>query len=615
MSADKNVRAPVEGPDALAQQMATARKLRAEAQYDLEMAFSRGLYTGWLGGINNQQLVHAHFGKKRGVYLGEVRRLQGERVVLRLAGPLKPGDGVVFDAGHPEEDEEGGRIYDLERRGREAVLGFGRGDINFHRVHPGDKLWKTSDPERERRLRQSFAGEEPHFQRPITLAVHGCAGRPLTLLARDELGHVAEAVSAMPLARAEKQPLSTARLQVQVGRLGGTPFRLGRLENRLEGEVILPISELNRLRREVAARLEALRAQPPRWQLTQQSPAWKIDQPAGRGAWSVERGSVEESRTLHALHAPRSSLSDAPEVSGSPGRLALPQLAEIIPLVRTLPQFEAVLNCGVQTLYCEFEDPKKYRDAVARFREHQRSTLNSQLSTLFVAPPRITKPGEEWILQQVRSCGADGCLLRNADHLAFFTEGRRIGDFSLNVANPLAAEYYRQRHGLERLTASYDLNLDQLEALLRQAPPEWFEVTIHQHMPMFHMEHCLFCAFLSQGADYTNCGRPCDKHALKLRDRVGAEHPVKADAGCRNTVFHALAQTGAEGVDRLLAAGVRHFRIEFLNETPELAVETLRHYRRLLRGEITGSQLWRQLKLLNQLGVTRGQLDKAERSG
>src|SRR5262249_11317810 len=41
------------------------------ARYDLEMAFSRGLYTGWLSGINNQELVHGRFGKKRGVFLGE----------------------------------------------------------------------------------------------------------------------------------------------------------------------------------------------------------------------------------------------------------------------------------------------------------------------------------------------------------------------------------------------------------------------------------------------------------------------------------------------------------------------------------------------------------------
>ena len=185
-----------------------------------------------------------------------------------------------------------------------------------------------------------------------------------------------------------------------------------------------------------------------------------------------------------------------------------------------------------------------------------------------------------------------------------------MGDYSLNVANRLAADYFKNRFGLERVTASYDLNFSQLEALLRAAPPEWFEITIHQHMPMFHMEHCVFCAFLSSGTDYTNCGRPCDKHDVQLRDRVGAEHPLKADAGCRNTVFNAAPQTGAEYVARMMALGVRHFRLEFLDETRGAVAQTIAKYRQLLRGEITGAQLWRELKLMNQLGVTRGQIAK-----
>jgi putative protease len=128
-------------------------------------------------------------------------------------------------------------------------------------------------------------------------------------------------------------------------------------------------------------------------------------------------------------------------------------------------------------------------------------------------------------------------------------------------------------------------------------------------MPLFHMEHCVFCAFLSSGTDFTNCGRPCDRHEVRLRDRVGLEHPLKADAGCRNTVFNARAQTGAESVERLRALGVRVFRVEFVNETPAEVVSTLARYRSLLRREITGTQLWHDLKLENRLGVTRGQLE------
>ena len=258
----------------------------------------------------------------------------------------------------------------------------------------------------------------------------------MTLIVRDDLGHVVQIPSSMPLAKAEKQPLTTERLREQLGRLGGTPFRLGELKNQLEGEVMLPVSELNRLRREAVSQLEVLRAQPKRWTLSNCS-----------------------SRREEALTAKKS------EIEQNLLTLAATK-AHLIVLVRNLAQLDAALNCGVQTIYCEFEDPKKYRDAVTHAR--QLSTLNSQPSTVFVAPPRIFKMGEEWILEQVRSCDADGYLVRNYDHLKFFAGCRRVGDFSLNVANPLTADYFKNKFGLERVTASYDLNFTQLEALLQE---------------------------------------------------------------------------------------------------------------------------------------------------
>ncbi len=545
----------------------------SNSRYDMEMAFSRGLYTGWFRGVNNQELVHGRFGKKRGVYLGEVAAIEGRRVRLMLQGPLKAGDGVVFDAGHPEEMEEGGRVYTVEKRGADAWLSFGQGDIDFNRIRKGDKLWKTSDPELDRRLRQTFAGDSPKFQRPLSMELHGAAGQPLTLLVRDEFGYDVCLKSTMTLARADKQPLTTERLRAQLGRFGGTPFTLGALDNRLEGDVMLPLSELNRLRREAVEELLARRGRSRRWTLN----------PVSVAPLDAARTAQRAVPTMQAMDQP-----------------------QLIVLVRSMLQLEAAIECGVETVYCEFEDPKKYRDAVRLFREKAKER------SIFVAPPRIFKTGEEWVLKQVLSCEADGYLVRNYDHLRFFASDRCIGDYSLNVANSLSADYFKNKFGLERVTASYDLNFGQLEALLRGAPPEWFEITIHQHIPMFHMEHCVFCAFLSNGTDYTNCGRPCDKHDAQLRDRVGALHPLKADAGCRNTVFNALAQTGADYVPHMMALGARHFRIEFLNETPEQIRTTVSRYRQLLHGEITGQQLWRELKLLNQLGVTRGQIAGTE---
>lgn len=541
------------------------------ARYELEMSFSRGLYTGWFRGIQNQELAHGRFGTKRGVFLGDIAQVGPDFVALRPVAPIKPGDGVVFDAGNPEAGEEGGRVYEIDTKAGLTQLRFGRGDLDFRRIQVGQKLWKTNDPALDRDVRTTFEGEKIRHTRPIDAEVHGHVDAPLTVVFNDRLGHVVRVESRVPLAPAQNQPLTDERLREQLGRLGGTPFTLDRLESRLEGAVMLPMSELNHLRREAAAELERRRAAPQRW-------------------------TVRAERGLTTIAAER----PAPTPAGVP---------ELIIVCRSLEQLDAALTCAtVSTLYCEFENPKHYREAVQRFRAAQAIRPDSG-RTIWVAPPRVFKPGEEWILKQVRSCEADGYLVRNHEHLRFFAGDRKRGDFSLNVANPLTAEYFVSHYGLERVTASYDLNIGQLESLLASAPGAWFDITIHQHMPMFHMEHCVFCAFLSTGKDYHDCGRPCEKHRVALRDRVGAELPLKADAGCRNTVYNNRAQTGAEYVARLRELGARSFRVEFVNESADEVVRTIARYAQLLRGEIDGAGLWRELKLINQLGVTRGQME------
>ncbi len=538
------------------------------------MAFSRGIYTGWFEGINNQELVHARFGKKRGVYLGEVTRIHNEKVTIcrdvihNVSVPIKPGDGVVFDCGHPEAKEEGGRIYGVENQGKDVVLSFGKGNLNWGRIHVGDKLWKTSDPELDKQLRQSFAGDNPKFQRPIDVEVHGEIGQNLVAIARDEIGNLVKVESTIELVEAHNKPLTTQRLQEQFGRLGNTPFYLKELTNSINGGLMLPVSELNKMRREIVVKLEELRSQPKRWVINKNASFKDL------------------------------LISDFPNIPNSPN---------LIVLVRNLNQLEAALKTGINTIYCEFEDLIKYREAVNKVKG-QRLKVKGDFNypEIWVAPPRITKPSENWILQQVINSNADGYLIRNYDHLKFFANEKCIGDFSLNVANALTADYFKNKFNLERLTASYDLNIQQLQDLLKTSPPDWYEVTIHQHMPMFHMEHCVFCAFLSDGTDFRNCGRPCEEYEVKIKDRVGTEHVLQADAGCRNTVFNGTAQTGAEYVHKLLDLGLHNFRIEFVNESPKEVEQTIYRYQQLINGEIKGSQLWRELNLQSQLGVTRG---------
>jgi putative protease len=94
---------------------------------------------------------------------------------------------------------------------------------------------------------------------------------------------------------------------------------------------------------------------------------------------------------------------------------------------------------------------------------------------------------------------------------------------------------------------------------------------------------------------------------VALRDHTGREHPVIVDVGCRNTVFNAEAQSAAHLTARLLAAGVRRFRVELVWETQPQAEAVLGAWRDLLAGSlITPAELLRRTGVHEQFGVTAG---------
>ena len=575
----------------------------------LEMAFSRGLSSGWMHGVNHQELVSARFGKKRGPLAGRIVSVGRDCVELTPQIALKLGDGVVFDTGGDTNAEQGGRIFGI-KGGRYF---FQHGHIDFARLKPGDRVWKTDDPELNKRLRQSFAGKiEPRRRVVVDVRVSGRAGEALVMLGSARVPRAGEGVppartsadvatgsgvpttpdadgsssrrdattntrdacapqnlrSALLLQAAHTAPLTTEKLREHLGRFGESGYVLGEFANDLEGDVILPIGELNRLRRELVFQLDAARA------------VVRAESPE---SW---REVFQSSASLRLVNPP----TREPEAC-----------ATLRVLCRTMDQLDAALSCGIGEIYADFEDLRRYKDAVARVRGAENG------ARIFLATPRIQKAGEQGFFKLIENAAPDGVLIRNLGAIAHFAASplRKVGDFSLNVANPLTAQHLIGA-GLERVTVSYDLNIGQVLDLLAAAPPEWFELTIHQHMPMFHMEHCVFAAFLSKGKDATDCGRPCEKHRVSLRDRVGVEHPLRADVGCRNTLFNAVPQTGARFFAQLGDAGLRDYRVELLEESADEAARVIRAYQTLLGGERDGEELWRELRAQSQLGVTHG---------
>lgn len=512
---------------------------------EIETLFSRGFCHGWLDGDDHKALVSGQSSAKRGTLLGTVKGVRGQRVLVELAGPIRRGDGVVFEGDRSASAEQGGRVYEVfqNRRSIETdvqaglvELAFRYGAIDVRKLDCGQKVWKTDDPQAARRLRKSFCAG-PQRRVAVDLIVRAAVGEPLRIEATAATGVACHLESPDVLAEAQKRPLTADMLTEQLGRLGKTPYALRRLEARIDGKPMIPLSVLGKLRHEMVESLDDAAARP-------------------------RSREIAETSVLPLLRAESSSESLPSRNSPRPTPLPLGE-GTVSVLCRSLDQFRAALAAEATNLIADFRDPDRLGDAVQLAR-----TAGAMVS---LATPRIHKPEANRWFQTLAECRPDGVLVRNLAGLGFFC---RLGipvvaDFSLNAANEFTVAWLHER-GAMRVTPSCDLSESRLFELAARVPPEWLEVVVHRHTPMFHSEYCLFCGVLSRGTNRRDCGRPCLRHRLLLRDRKGVEHPVLVDGQCQNTVFHANAESLTGIVPSLRDRGVRHFRVELLAEsTPE----------------------------------------------
>ncbi len=547
-----------------------------QEELQLEQVFSRGLGPYFLAGTNHQAVVRGRAPRHRGVGMGRVVRVTHEGIFIEPSeahsiAPLKPGDGIVFDAADwrsPQAPEEGGNIFQiLPCLDGMIELRFANKALQFDRIRAGDGLWRTHDADTDRAAKPYIGAALPVAKQ--ALVVHVTAREEQPLRARWSLeAHPDKAVSvesAAPLPAAQSRTLSVELLRDQFGRLGNTAYELSEVTLDAQGSPFAAASALNQMRREAVGQLQALQARGERMEIHDATAALKdITTPSSTSA-----------------------LSEAP--------------AQLHVLVRTPGQLDAALDLSPSTITLDYLDLYGLRPSVDR--------VKAAGIAVRVASPRVLKPGEARILNFLVSLNCP-LLVRGAGLLHALREiphAPLIGDFSLNAANSVTADLFLSQ-GLDRITPTHDLNAVQIANLARHTGPERIEVIAYQHLPVFHTEHCVFARFLSTGASYKDCGRPCEKHRVELQDHSGRAHPVLADVGCRNTVFGAEAQEASGHFDAWRAAGIRHWRLEFVHESPEQVRQVFTAFRAALDGHSTAHELASALKKAAPQGVTQGSL-------
>ena len=537
--------------------------------------FSRGSGPGFLAGVNHQRIVEGRNCDHRGLPVGDclgVARVRGRsHLRARLSAPVARGDGVLVEGGFGGEGEVGGRVWaiararsrtepeDVERAaaGDEVLLWLGP-DRSVEGAVAGRRIFKTSDPAREKAVLSALEAD-PH-RLPIDIRVEGRFGELPVFSARAGSGLTAEVTGDAPVERARSASQIEDVLRDKLGRLGDTPFSLGEMLVNLPDGALIPASSLNRARRSLTEKL------------------------------------LQAAQRAHEV----SGISFADVLAGAQPPDRSPPAGGLFVLCRSKAQAEAALAAGADGIYLDFLE---LTGTGAALRE-----LRAQGATwIGVAPPRIRKPGEEKIDRYLASLEPNALLVRGLGALRESSGIPRIGDFSLNVTNRLSAAEVLGR-GLVAFTPSFDLDAAQLAALVDSPFGPWAEVVVHHPMPLFHMEHCVIAALLSDGKDYRDCGRPCDRHQVSLRDRAGMDHPVEADVGCRNTVFHAAAQSAAGIALAAQRSGVQRFRIELVREGADEVQRIVTAYRKLLRGAMSPADVRRALQTEGGYGVVTGSL-------
>ncbi len=536
----------------------------SQRRKELATTYSRGFFSGWLHGVDHQNLVDGTFSSHRGLEIGEVLEIRKKTILVSSDVTISAGMGLLFVG----KTEEGAKIFLSKKIGKHFELELLKKEL---KLQVGMKVYLNSDEALFGDLQKGWRSREKQKKIPLKFLVQGLYNEPLLVKAIDPEGREVYAQSVSFLAPAKGRSITEEFIKEEITSLGTTVYKLGDWECFIQDGLFLNHREIKEIRKELVQKMNESRISRSKREIQ------KFDL----------RGTTEIRPTNPKLNI----------------------------LFRTKDQVEGFINNSslfenhkrfIGNIFLDFEFGKDYAPSVDLIK---RNGFN-----VGVATTRILKPSEYYNLNTLIRLNPDVILVRNLGAIHYIkskSDIKLMGDFSLNVTNSESYEYLLGK-GLQSINLSYDLNQYQLFELLGKTHPEGIEVTIHQYMPEFHMEHCVFAAFLSTGSSFKDCGKPCEKHEVKLKDPYGNIHFLKADHECRNTFFKGTPQSAGFLVRDLIAKGVGLFRLEALSETSHELNIKISNYLQLLSGQIAPEELMKNLKMFESYGLGLGQLDKTD---
>lgn len=554
-----------------------------EDRWRLAQIFNRGFTEGHFDHNPGASLMSWERPHNRGLLIGTV--LQNDRssgrIEVALTADLAPGDGIEL----PQSGEEGegttiSALYQAGERVERATAGETVSFAFRGQARRGDEVWKTADASLLTEAQRVFQAGRPQRRVPLSAKVQALLGQPLKLWLVDPAGHKVETVSDVAPSEAINRPLTRETLMDKLGRLGTTPYAIDRWQIDLQGNVMVPLSELNEIRRRAIEKLSAVRL------ASYERPGISTEQFEARLAELTVRQPTHDADRAQVLLTVRAG--------GEAGA-------------------RAALDAGADRVYLDPSFPP----------QGGRPVVTTAAASLAGAAALQQASGREVLVagQRIRRGSTPtmppecGFLARNLGDLEAALSGSVHGplcaDFTLNVFNSQALRLLAQQ-GAETVTLSVELTLAQMRELSATPGPRR-EALVHGSLPLMISEYCPAGAIAGNRDEFSSCGQPCRSGEFRLRDRLGHMLPLVQLPGCVTEIYNPMELCLLEDLPALLAAGIGAVRIEGQRYAPAALATVTAIYRRHLDRALAEPRAYHAdpadlatLARLSEGGLTKG---------
>lgn len=541
-----------------------------EEKRELLQIFNRDFTQAYLKEHPGAELMSYMRPNNRGVRLGRVVKTYENRVELKLETALRPGDGIEIWTNRGREGISVGTIWQDKTEITEGKPGE-QVQIAFtgSKARPGDRIFKTFDEQLMEKARLSFQEGKEQRKRPLKARLSGSVGEKLTLEMWDG-EHQSKVQSANPAQQALKRPLTHDYAFQQLNRLGTTPFYLEELALELQGEVMLPVSELNEMRRGAVEELLKDKA-PIRQPISpdvyrQRVRDWKKK-------LFEECEGYKQMNSTNAMEQKESHRRQKQKIQGMAAH-------RLTASVSDLESVRAVLQAGAKRIAMGGERWRSRRGMTMEEIESGAELCQKYEAQALWRLPRILNEEQsiklqKALLQLKESKHRPRILLSNFGELELLKEvdpqWEFETDFSLNVFNQASLAYWL-RQGAKCVTLSPELEHQQLDLL-----GQWrgTEILAFGDLEMMVSEYCPVGATLG-GKKGKQCGAPCVRESHYLRDRLKYDFPIETDLDCRMHLFNAKRLNLYKELGDIAQKGIENIRLQLNRATPEQIRDTVR---------------------------------------